>query len=240
MTLECVLKLWETAAPVPYSHPNFNLWRVSVPNLRMDSHGPLLIAPLRDSERPLQNLAFIDVLGCVHHLMTEDVSGQYFALSAKKEEIGVAAGLVRGAKYCTATGNSVAVAFTAENLSAVAVAMRGKYPSALILMDSDLDVAVDSAAVKIDAKVGRAVLDVPVESPVVNLEEPAILGLYALKLLQWVQRKALTEVTRKQALQLGPGCVRSAATAAAAIDILVHFGWLLPRDRGRYQVAPPP
>ncbi len=57
------------------------------------------------------------------------------------------------------------------------------------------------------------------------------------RLLAWIRRKGLTEVTRKQILQLGPACVRRAVDARAALHTLVDGGYLAINDTNRYRIA---
>jgi hypothetical protein len=57
-------------------------------------------------------------------------------------------------------------------------------------------------------------------------------------LLNWVQRKKLTELTRRQVMQFGPNSIRYAPIARAALRQLVAGGWLLTQDNNQYRVAP--
>lgn len=56
------------------------------------------------------------------------------------------------------------------------------------------------------------------------------------KLLGWLQRKALTEITPKQTMQYGPSCVRRAEKARAALRALVALGHLTEQG-GVYRVT---
>jgi hypothetical protein len=57
-------------------------------------------------------------------------------------------------------------------------------------------------------------------------------------LLNWIQRKKLTELTRKRVLQFGPNSIRYAPIAGLALRALVRSGWLSTDDNSRYLLAP--
>ena len=60
----------------------------------------------------------------------------------------------------------------------------------------------------------------------------------AKKLLDWLKRKSLTEVTKKMIMQRGPTVLRNAASARAALLELTQCGWLITNDESQYRVAP--
>lgn len=59
----------------------------------------------------------------------------------------------------------------------------------------------------------------------------------AKKLFDWVRRKGLTEFTKKQVMQLGPGSVRKAEVAKTALLTLIEHGLLTTDDSSNYRVA---
>ena len=57
-------------------------------------------------------------------------------------------------------------------------------------------------------------------------------------LLNWIQRKQLTELSRKRVLQYGPNSLRYAPIAGLALRALVRSGWLSTDDNSRYLLTP--
>jgi hypothetical protein len=72
-------------------------------------------------------------------------------------------------------------------------------------------------------------------------EENALLkpeSAEAQLLLNWIQRKELAELTRKQVMQFGPNSIRYAPFAKAALRALVRSGWLSTEDDSQYVLTP--
>ena len=55
-------------------------------------------------------------------------------------------------------------------------------------------------------------------------------------LLEWIKRKALRSFTTRQVMQFGPGSIRSAEVARAAIRVLEDNHWVSTTDGRSYQV----
>jgi putative DNA primase/helicase len=82
--------------------------------------------------------------------------GLFFQLGTISNLVIIAEGYATGASIHQATGLPTVIAFTAGNLSLVATAMRGKYPSAKILIAADDDYAGKCAECKVYTPVAQA------------------------------------------------------------------------------------
>ena len=135
-------EIWDGAAAAPDQHPFFVAWgavpglKVYQGDLTIDGVGcdGTLLVPMRDAERNLQNLAFIDPIGTRRYLSEDHILGTYFALGQRGGTIAIVAGLIRGARFHAATGGAVAIAFNAANVSIVTKIMRARYPDAKIVL----------------------------------------------------------------------------------------------------------
>jgi putative DNA primase/helicase len=103
--------------------------------------GNALVVPLmRDGN--VVGLQFIQPDGTKRFMTDSDVAGSYFSIAKRGDDLGTIAiveGFATGASVREAMGWPVIVAFNAGNLKAVAVAMRGKYPDARIVICADND-----------------------------------------------------------------------------------------------------
>lgn len=102
------------------------------------SAGNLLI-PLRDTQGTVHSLQTITPDGGKRFLTGGRVTGCYFAIGKPDGVLVVCEGLATGASIHECTGHAVAVAFSANNLEPVAVALREKYPSTVIIIAADND-----------------------------------------------------------------------------------------------------
>jgi len=101
--------------------------------------GDNLLIPLRDSTGSLHSLQTIMPGGSKRFLLGGSVKGCFHGIHGGVEQLIICEGYATGASLHEATGDSVAVAFNAGNLEAVAVAMRTKYPTLKIVIAADDD-----------------------------------------------------------------------------------------------------
>jgi phage/plasmid primase-like uncharacterized protein len=270
-------EIWDGAAAAPDQHPFFACWGVSVNGLKI-YRGDLsidgvrcdgmLLVPMRDAERNLQNLAFLGLTER-HYLSNDHVLNSYFGFGQRSDRILVAKGFLQGARAHRAFGHAVAVAFTAENVPNVMQIMRKRYTDARIVLvapdgsiqSADLDAhAADASGDESAAAPGFAGEDAadersdapqaatepqegPSQAPPPSRTSDANALLKpeseeAQLLLNWIQRKKLTELTRKQTMQYGPNSLRYAPLAKLALGALVRSGWLATEDESRYLLTP--
>jgi putative DNA primase/helicase len=102
-----------------------------------------LVVPLRDTQLHIHSLQFITETGAKRFLPGGRTSGCYFGLKGTRDTIVVAEGFATVASIAQATGNAAAIAFDAGNLAKVAIALRGKYPNALIVIAADNDLGAE-------------------------------------------------------------------------------------------------
>lgn len=132
------LYIWKASAPAPKDHSY--LVKKSVKNHGLRLHKSMLVVPVRDSEGNLHSLQFIDDEGNKRFLSGGLKKGCYFAIGSPTESLCIAEGYATAATIYEATGLSVAVAFDAGNLMAVAQAIRAKFPHIKITLCADNDI----------------------------------------------------------------------------------------------------
>lgn len=131
-------RLWAEAAPrVKTQHPYLVKKQVRAYGLRQLK--AQLIVPVRDSSGTLHGLQFIAEDGDKKFLTGTAKAGHYHALGKPAGVIVIAEGYATGATIHAASGHAQAVAFDAGNLKAVALALRGKFPDALLVLGADND-----------------------------------------------------------------------------------------------------
>ena len=101
--------------------------------------GDKLLIPMRDTAGTLHSLQTIATDGDKLFHPGGRVKGCYFGIGKPAGKLIVCEGFATGASIHEATGDAVAVAFTAVNLAPVAQALRGKYPALAILIAADDD-----------------------------------------------------------------------------------------------------
>lgn len=101
--------------------------------------GPLLVIPMRNAAGQLRSLQFITECGVKRPLTGGEKQGCYFAIGSPKVQIIICEGFATGASIHECTGDAVAIAFDAGNLSPVAVAFRAKCLDLKIIMAADDD-----------------------------------------------------------------------------------------------------
>lgn len=119
-------------------HPYLMRKRIGANGARL--YKGALVIPMRVGNT-LHSLQFISPDGEKHFLSGGRVSGCYYSIGNLKEAAAlcIAEGFATGATIHEATGYPVAVAFNAGNLSAVARAMRGKFPDLPLILCADDD-----------------------------------------------------------------------------------------------------
>jgi len=101
--------------------------------------GDKLLIPMRDTTGTIHSLQTITPDGTKMFMSGGRVKGCYFGIGKPKGALIVCEGFATGASIHECTGHAVAVAFTAGNLEAVAVALRTKYPALKIIIAADDD-----------------------------------------------------------------------------------------------------
>ena len=129
--------IWAKATPAPDSHPYLMRKGVKAHGLRV-SAGQLVI-PVRDVDGMSHNLEFISPSGDKQFLTGGRVKGLCHGIGRLNGCIFLVEGFATGATVAEATGEAVAVAFFSGNLQHVAEALRGKYPTAELIIAGDND-----------------------------------------------------------------------------------------------------
>lgn len=101
--------------------------------------GDKLLIPMRDTAGTIHSLQTILPDGTKMFLSGGRVKGCYFGIGKPDGVLIVCEGFATGASLYECTGYAVAVAFSAGNLAAVAIALRAKYPSLEIIIAADDD-----------------------------------------------------------------------------------------------------
>jgi putative DNA primase/helicase len=146
----------------------------------MKCDGALLV-PLRVSGK-LKTLEFIDAQGDKRFLPGGAKAGAYHAIGKPNGTLVVCEGYATGASVHEATGYAVAVAFDAGNLTAVAKAMRRKFPRSHLIIAGDNDASqTGQKAAAEAAKVARAKVAIPIR-PGMDWNDMAVAeGLSSIK-----------------------------------------------------------
>ncbi len=132
-------RLWDRARPATDAHPYLQKKRVRGYGTRVLREA--LLIPLRDVEGTLQNLQFIYPDGKKRFLTGGRVKGCYCPIGRPSASMLLAEGFATGATLHQATGEAVAVCFSAGNLQAVASLLRRKFPSLQFVLCADNDTA---------------------------------------------------------------------------------------------------
>jgi putative DNA primase/helicase len=142
-------RIWAAARPAPADHPYLARKGVQPHGARL--YRGALVVPARDAAGVLRGLQFIGASGTKRFLKGARVQGLYCLLgspgndacgessAAAPDVVCVGEGFATGASVHEATDHTVAVAFHAGNLAAVARAIRDKHPQAGIVVCADDD-----------------------------------------------------------------------------------------------------
>jgi putative DNA primase/helicase len=138
--------IWKAARPADDAHPYLIRKGVKAHGLRL--HKQALVVPMRDATGELQSLQFIALEKPAegrdkNFLFGGQVAGCYFSIGQPGDHICIAEGYATAASIHEATGCAVAVAFDCGNLRAVAEAIKGKYPTATLILCADDDHRTD-------------------------------------------------------------------------------------------------
>ena len=130
--------IWTQSAKAPTDHPYLLSKKVQPHGLKL-SRGKLIV-PLYDQNQILQSLQFIGFDGEKRFLVGGLTKGCYYPIGGVPDKIlYVAEGFATAATVHEATGSAVAVAFNANNLKPVAIALRAKFPNLEMVICADDD-----------------------------------------------------------------------------------------------------
>ncbi len=131
-------KIWEQSTEAPTNHPYLIRKKVQPHALKL-SRGKLVV-PLYDQDQILHSLQFIGPDGDKKFLVGGRIKGCYYQIGGAPDKIlYVAEGFATAATVHEVTGSAVAVAFYANNLKPVAIALRAKFPNLEIVICADDD-----------------------------------------------------------------------------------------------------
>lgn len=130
--------VWKSSPAAPVDHPYLVRKRIQPNGARLQ--GDALVLPMLAAGE-IQSLQFIGADGDKRFLPGGRVKGCYFSIGNPTGAAGlvICEGFATGASIHEATGYPVAVAFNAGNLSAVAQAMRAKFPDLPLIVCGDDD-----------------------------------------------------------------------------------------------------
>ena len=127
---------WQ-AAKWASEHPYLDAKRVKAHGVKQE--GEALLIPMRDTADTLHSLQVIDPEGGKRFQPGGQVKGCYHAIGKPNGVLIVCEGYATGASIHEATGNAVAVAFSAGNLEAVTLALHQKHPAVRLILAADDD-----------------------------------------------------------------------------------------------------
>ncbi len=135
---ERAAQIWDLATPAPAEHPYLASHGVGVHGIRCADDGRLVI-PMCDADGAIQSIQYIDAAGGKRFLAGPSVKSAYHTIGTPGDRIVIVEGYATAAAIHEATGDAVAVAFSANNLAPVARALRAKLPSGEIIVAGDHD-----------------------------------------------------------------------------------------------------
>ncbi len=128
---------WERRTAVDPLHPYLVRHGISGEGLGLE--GYRLLIPMLDAEGILWNVQTIDGEGVKRFAKGGRQRGLHLLIGVPGDTLAVAEGYGTGAVIRRATGLAVAIAFSAKNLTATALAMRSRFPAADIVIGADDD-----------------------------------------------------------------------------------------------------
>jgi len=131
------LYIWKISPPASDTHPY--LIRKHIKSYGLREYKGSLVVPMRDNLGQLHSLQFIDSEGHKRFLSGGQKKGCYFAIGNPIDTLCICEGYATAASIHQATGLSVATAFDAGNLEAVALALRDKFPDIKLTLCADND-----------------------------------------------------------------------------------------------------
>ncbi|MEI8054863.1 MAG: DUF3631 domain-containing protein [bacterium] len=156
------LKIWEQSNPATADHPYLRTKKIKPYEIRQSDNE--LIIPMYDCNHKLQNLQRIFPDGKKLFLPEKPTKGCFYILGIPKPsgKIYIAEGYATAASIHEATEQCTVVAFSANNLPAVAETIKWEYPDTEIIICADNDIynndknigldKASEAAMIIDAK----------------------------------------------------------------------------------------
>jgi putative DNA primase/helicase len=127
---------WDRATPAEATHPYLKAKGIRPHGTRRE--GDHLLIPIRRGTG-LIGLQAIAPAGTQRILDGGEVAGGYCAIGKPKGLLCIATSFAAGASIHEATGHAVAVAFTADNLAAVARGLRERLPAIPLVVCADAD-----------------------------------------------------------------------------------------------------
>lgn len=134
---ERAARLWRAARPATDAHPY--LQRKAVRAYGLKQLRDALLVPARSADGQLHTLQFISTDGGKRFLTGGRIGGCYCAIGQPAGVLLICEGYATAASLHEATGVATAAAFSAGNLARVALALRGKFPKAKIVICGDDD-----------------------------------------------------------------------------------------------------
>lgn len=130
-------QIWEHALQASIIHPYLRAKGIQPHNAR-SLRGDLVLPVLADGK--MHSLQFIGPDGLKKFLPRGRVAGGYCSLGWPDGRLVICEGFATGASIREATSLAVAVAFNAGNLTAVAKAMKARFPAVRLIVAADDDV----------------------------------------------------------------------------------------------------
>ena len=200
----------QQSVPCTSDHPYLQRKGVpALPGVRQNAYGCMLL-PICNASGELQTLQYILSNGSKMFLFGGKMQGGYFVIQGKTEHpLVVCEGYATGASIHLASNNTVYVAFSANNMPAVARSVRAAFPHATLLICGDCDpVGSSKAQEAAQAASGIAVL-------------PTFSTGQGTDFNDLHQTEGLPEVCRQ--LEAALRCIRQADTPAASLSSLVSL-----------------
>jgi len=135
---ELAYQIWAEAKPTLSNHPYLVKKNVKAQGIKISNIGELII-PIRDSQKVIHSLQFIDSEGRKKFLKDGAIKGHYFSIGKLTETLIIVEGLATGLTAHQATGYGVVVAFNCGNLLEVAQTIRKKFPTTKLIIAADDD-----------------------------------------------------------------------------------------------------
>ncbi len=128
---------WDRGGRVDPAHPYLVAKGISGEGLRQS--GDRLLVPMRDASGILWNLQAIGPDGTKRFAKGGRQSGLFCQIGTPDAVVCIAEGYATGAAVRRATGHAIAVAFSGDNLTATAIAIRDLFPDFDIVIAADDD-----------------------------------------------------------------------------------------------------
>jgi phage/plasmid primase-like uncharacterized protein len=134
---EEVAAIWADATPAADDHPYLVAKGVKVYGLMQ--HGDALLVPMKDNTGTLHSLQYIYPNGRKLFHPGGRIKGCYAGIGKPNGSITIAEGYATAATLYQSTGQAVAIAFNANNLTPVSVALQQRFPGMQFTIAADND-----------------------------------------------------------------------------------------------------